>query len=128
MNLLSEFRRRNVFRMALLYVVAAWLVVQVAESIFQGLGIPESSIRYVWIAAAVGLPIALVLSWFYEVTPEGVSLERSGEAGDSITRTTGRRVDFIIIAMLCAAVILFAYDKWWTGPPPERSVAVLPFT
>jgi len=129
MSLLSEFKRRNVHRMAVLYVVAAWLLLQVAEvlsALLPGL-LPDWIGRATVGLLAIGFPIALILSWFYEVTPEGVSLERSGEAGDSITRTTGRRVDFIIIAMLCAAVILFAYDKWWMGPPPERSVAVLPF-
>jgi TolB-like protein/Tfp pilus assembly protein PilF len=75
----------------------------------------------------IGFPIALGLSWFYEITPEGIALEKDVEAAESITRVTGRRVDFIVIALLAAAVILFAYDKWWIGPPPEKSVAVLPF-
>jgi TolB-like protein len=76
---------------------------------------------------AIGLPIALIFSWFYELTPEGISLEKDVEPGESITHVTGRRLDFIVISMLCAAVILFAYDKWWIGPPPENSIAVLPF-
>jgi TolB-like protein/Flp pilus assembly protein TadD len=61
------------------------------------------------------------------LTPGGVDRESDADAEKAITRTPGRRSDLIIISILCAAVILFAYDKWWTGPPPERSVAVLPF-
>jgi TolB-like protein/cytochrome c-type biogenesis protein CcmH/NrfG len=62
------------------------------------------------------------------LTPGGVDRESDADAEKAITRTPGRRSDLIIISILCAAVILFAYDKWWTAPPPERSVAVLPFT
>jgi len=75
----------------------------------------------------IGFPIALVISWFFEVTPEGVVLEKDVPEGQSITRTTGRRMDFVIIAIMAAALILFAYDKWWPRGPMELSVAVLPF-
>ena len=114
-------------RMAVLYVVAAWVIIQVAEVLIDLAKLPD------WIGTttlgllAVGFPIALILSWFYEITPEGISLEKDVDRSESITHVTGRRLDFIVIALLCAAVILFAYDKWWIGPPPEKSIAVLPF-
>ena len=76
---------------------------------------------------AVGFPIAIIFSWFYELTPEGISLEKDVDPAESITHVTGRRLDFIVISLLCAAVVLFAYDKWWMGGPPEQSIAVLPF-
>jgi TolB-like protein/Flp pilus assembly protein TadD len=107
--------------------VAAWLVMQVAEVLI-GLGVlPESIGLWVTIVLAIGFPIALVVSWFYELTPEGLALDTDGSASESVTPFGGRRMDFVIIAILSAAVLLFAYDKWWIGPPPERSVAVLPF-
>jgi TolB-like protein len=113
--------------MAVLYVVAAWLIMQVAEVLIGLAKLPDwIGTTTLWLLA-VGFPIALVFSWFYEVTPEGVSLEKDVEPGESITHITGRRLDFLVISMLCAAVILFAYDKWWIGPPPEQSIAVLPF-
>jgi TolB-like protein len=127
MKVVSELKRRNVLRMAVLYAVAAWLVMQVAEVIIGLANLPE------WIGPAVlgmlviGFPIALIVSWFYEITPEGISLEKDVDAADSITHVTGRRIDFIVISLLCAAVILFGYDKWWTAPPSGRSIAVLPF-
>ena len=127
MGLVSELRRRNVLRMAVLYVVAAWLIMQVAEVMIGLANLPEWIGPTILGLLAVGLPIALIFSWFYELTPEGLSLEKDVEVAESITHVTGRRMDFIVISLLCAAVILFAYDKWWIGPPPEKSIAVLPF-
>jgi len=127
MKLVSELRRRNVLRMVVLYAVAAWLIVQVADVLIDLAKLPD------WIGTAtlgllaVGFPIALIFSWFYEITPEGISLEKDVPPGESITHVTGRRLDFIVISLLCAAVILFAYDKWWMSEPPEKSIAVLPF-
>jgi TolB-like protein/Tfp pilus assembly protein PilF len=113
--------------MAVLYAVAAWLIMQAAEVVIGLAHLPD------WIGPttlgllAVGFPIALIFSWFYELTPEGISLEKDVDRSESITHVTGRRLDFIVISLLCAAVILFAYDKWWIGPPPEKSIAVLAF-
>ncbi len=113
--------------MAVLYVVAAWLIMQVAEVVIGLANLPEWMGPTVLGLLAIGFPIALILSWLYELTPGGISLEKDVEPGESITHVTGRRLDFIIIAVLCAGLILFAYDKWWVGPPPERSIAVLAF-
>jgi len=112
--------------MAVLYVVAAWLVMQVAEVLI-GLGaLPESAGQWILVLLAIGFPIALIFSWFFEITPEGLSLEKDVAEGQSITRATGRRMDFVIIAILSAGLILFAWDKWWPRGPEELSIAVLP--
>jgi TolB-like protein/cytochrome c-type biogenesis protein CcmH/NrfG len=128
MKILSEFKRRNVHRMAALYLAAAWLVMQVLDVVEGKLPLPDWMGSGVIAVLAIGFPIALIISWFYEVTPEGISRDTDEEPARSATGFAGRRVDFVIIAVLCAAVLVFAYDKWWIGPPPERSVAVLPFT
>ncbi len=127
MGLVSELRRRNVFRMAVLYAIAAWLIMQVAEVIIDLADLPHWIGPTILGLLAVGFPIALILSWFYEITPEGISLEKDVDRAESITHMTGRRLDFIVISLLCAAVILFAYDKWWIGGPPQQSIVVLPF-
>jgi len=127
MSLFTELKRRNVFRMAVLYVVAAWLVMQVAGVLMDLGALPPAVGPWVLVVLVIGFPIALVFSWLFEITPEGLAREKDVSEGASITHITGRRMDFIVISLLCAAVLLFAYDKWWTGPPPERSVAVLPF-
>jgi TolB-like protein/Tfp pilus assembly protein PilF len=127
MGLVSELKRRNVLRMAVLYAVAAWLIMQVAEVLESLVGLPGWAGSAILGLLAIGLPIALIFSWFYELTPEGISLEKDVVPGESIKHVTGRRMDFVVISLLCAAVILFAYDKWWIGPPPEKSIAVLAF-
>jgi hypothetical protein len=113
MALFSELKRRNVLRMAVLLI---------------GLGaLPESTGQWILVLLAIGFPIALIFSWFFEITPEGLSLEKDIAEGQSITRTTGRRMDFVIIAILSAGLILFAWDKWWPRGPQELSIAVLAF-
>ena len=127
MRLISELRRLNVFRTAVLYAVAAWLIMQVAGVLIDLAKLPDwIGTTILWLIA-IGFPISLIFSWFYEITPGGISLEKDVDRSDSITHVTGRRLDFLVISLLCAAVILFAYDKWWIGQPPERSIAVLPF-
>jgi len=127
MGLVSELRRRNVFRMAVLYVVAAWLIMQVAEVLIALAKLPDWIGPTTLILLAVGFPIAVIVSWFYEITTEGISLEQDIEPGEPVRHVTGRRLDFLVISLLCAAIVLFAYDKWWIGTPPEQSIAVLPF-
>ena len=127
MGLVSELKRRNVLRMVVLYVVAAWVIMQVAEVVIDLANLPEWIGPVILGLLGVGFPIALTLSWFYEITPEGISLEKDVDPAESITHVSGRRLDLVVISLLCAAVILFAYDKWWIGGPPEKSIAVLPF-
>ena len=113
--------------MAVLYIIAAWLIMQVADVVLSLANLPEWAGQVTLGILATGFPIALVFSWFYELTPEGISLEKDVEPGTSITHITGRRMDFIVIAMLSAALLFFAYDKWGTEPAHELSIAVLPF-
>ncbi len=127
MSLLSELKRRNVLRMAVVYMVATWLIMQVTEVMMALAGLPTGMGEIVLILLAIGLPIALIISWFYELTPEGLTLEQNVAPGESITHITGRRMDAIAISLLCAAVLLFAYDKWWPQASIEKSIAVLPF-
>ena len=122
-GLVSELRRRNVLRMATLYVVAAWLIAQVAEVVVTLAALPDWSGRLVLVLLAIGFPIALVFSWFYELTPEGISLEKDVEPGGSITGVTGRRIDFIVISLLSAAIVMFAWHTWWWPMQSDKPVA-----
>ena len=76
MNLLSELKRRNVFRMALLYAITAWLIMQFVEVLMALVNLPVWVGPGILVVLAIGLPIALALSWFYELTPEGIKQER----------------------------------------------------
>ena len=115
------------FRMAVVYAIAAWLIMQVADVLKDPASLPDWVGPAILGLLAVGFPIALILSWFYELTPAGINLEKDVDREESIAHITGRRLDFIVISLLAAAVILFAYDKWWMGGPPQQSIAVLPF-
>lgn len=128
-RLISEFRRRNVFRVAALYAVVAWLIAQVADVVI-GLGnLPTSIGRVVLIILALGFPVVIALSWAFEWTPEGIRRESGVPDGQAGPRPGMRRMDALIIALLSVAVVYFAATHEW-NPAPEAtgvSIAVLPF-
>ena len=127
MSLISEIRRRNVFRMAVLYVVAAWLIMQVAEVVFSLGRFPDWTGPVLLLILAVGFPIALVFSWFYELTPDVAGIPQDSGSVARSPSIGGRRLDFIAIAVLSAALLVFAVDKWLPRGPVAQSIAVLPF-
>lgn len=122
MRLVAELRRRNVIRMAVLYAGLTWLILQIIDVVDPNvIDLPDGTGQWSFILLAVGFPIALLLAWFYRITPAGVAAE-----DDVAPRTQGRTGDAIAIAVLSAAVILFAVHTWWPRAPLEKSVAVLP--
>src|SRR5262245_32217034 len=144
-NLFAELKRRNVIRMAGLYLVGAWLVVQVAGTVLPMFGGPEWLPRTIVVLLAIGFVPALIFSWVFEITPAGLKREEEVERGQSITPQTGRRMDRIIIVVLVLALGYFAFDKFVLMPRREpalvansvpnesksavnaKSIAVLPF-
>ena len=124
MKIWSELGRREVLRMAALYIVTAWLIMQVAEVVIALAELPSHYGRTVLIVLAIGFPIALVLSWFLDISRSGIQLEPKTD--DAKPHSTGRLTDFVIIAILVTALGLFAYLQ--TNPATlDQSVAVLPF-
>jgi len=126
MNLFTELKRRNVFRMAALYAVAGWLIMQVAEVLMGLAGLPLWTGQALLAVLAIGFPIALIFSWFYELTPEGLSLEKEVKAHESITHVTGQRINHLVISLLCAGLVVFAIDKWWLREAVEPADAHAP--
>lgn len=127
MKIWSELQRRNVLRMGALYVVAAWLIVQVIDVVSGLVEFPDWIGPLVLAALAIGFPIALALAWFFEITDSGISLDAGtakASAGDGLA---GRRLDFIIIAMLTSALVVFAWLSWSQDEPADKSIAVLAF-
>jgi hypothetical protein len=98
----AELKRRNVYKVAITYGVVAWLLIQIATQVFPFFEIPNSAIRFVVIALALGFPIAMSLSWLYEFTPEGIvrSEDLDPVKARSARRATGRILDFVIIGVL----------------------------
>jgi TolB-like protein/Flp pilus assembly protein TadD len=131
----SELKRRNVFRAAAFYAASSWLLVQVATQVFPFFHIAEWVVRWIVVAAIIGFPFALVLSWFYEWTPEGLQLESEISPNQSVIRQTGKKLDKWIIAILVLAVVLLLANQFvWHKDAPEgatiadQSIAVLPLT
>ncbi len=149
-SLYRELKRRNVFKVAVAYIVAAWLVLQVADVVLNNVEAPGWIFHVILLLLAIGLPFSLIFAWAYELTPEGLKREAEVDRAKSITHQTGRKLDFIIIGVLVVALGYFAYDKFVLSPtreavvlensdadstseaetsigPGEKSIAVLPF-
>ena len=121
MKLLAELKRRNVIRMAGLYLIGAWLLVQVAATLLPVFGAPEWVMKVLVGLLAVGFAAALMFSWVFELTPEG--LKRDGElpTAESIAPQTARRMNRMIILMMGLALGYFAVDKFVLAPGRNAS-------
>ena len=133
-NFFAELKRRNVYRAAVAYGVVAWFLTQLTTQVFPFFEIPNSAIRFVVIALAVGFPIAMSLSWLYEFTPEGIvrSEDLDPVKARSVRRATGRILDFVIIGVLLLVIAMLIYERrpFRTSARElisEKSIAVLPF-
>jgi TolB-like protein len=146
-NIFDELKRRNVLRVAIAYVVAAWLLLQVADVVLNNIAAPEWVFRSILLLVAIGFPFAMLFAWAYEMTPDGLKKEKDVDRTESITHVTGRKLDFAIIGVLVLALAYFAYDEFVVDPAqeaalanashqtgeitktdaPDKSIAVLPF-
>ena len=112
MSLFNELKRRNVFKVAAAYVIVAWLLLQVSDTLVPALHLPEwfhSGVAFVLI---LGFPVAIIFAWAFEMTPEGIKKEKDIDRSQSITNQTSRKLDFIIIGVLVLALGYFGYDKF----------------
>jgi len=149
-NFFAELKRRNVYKVAVAYAVVAWLLIQAASIFFPAFDAPSWVMKIFIIVIIFGFPVALIFSWAFEITPEGIKLESEIEPNKSIKRRTGRKIVAITIALAVVAAGLFVYqmvgrDRWArrsnvetaeSGRPPaaagslripNKSIAVLPF-
>ncbi|MGD8746408.1 MAG: tetratricopeptide repeat protein [Gammaproteobacteria bacterium] len=138
-GLLSELRRRNVFRVATVYLIASWLLIQVAETVFPALQLPEWTVTFVVVVLAILFPIAVIFAWAFELTPEGLKKTTEVEPKSSITSRTGQKINYLIIGILAVAILFLALthgglkddgvsaERSATGTSAAQSIAVLPF-
>jgi TolB-like protein/Tfp pilus assembly protein PilF len=129
----AELKRRNVYKVAIAYGVVAWLLMQVASQIFPFFEIPNWAVRLVVLLLIIGFPVALILAWAFELTPEGIKRTEDVDLSKSIRRKTGRKLDFLIIAVLLLVIGFLLFQRFHPNvssaisSPLEKSVAVLPF-
>jgi TolB-like protein len=133
-NFLTELKWRNVYRAAVAYGVVAWFLTQLATQVFPFFEIPNSAVRFVVIALAIWFPIAMLLSWLYELTPEGIVRTEDLDPAQarSVQRKSGRLLDFIIIGALLLVIAMLVVGRLpfyrQTGESmSQKSIAVLPF-
>jgi TolB-like protein/Tfp pilus assembly protein PilF len=135
-SLWGELKRRNVVRVAIAFAVVSWLILQLTDVLMPILALPEWVGKLVLLLLLISFPIAIFFAWAYELTPEGVKLEKHVDRSASITTKTGRKLDFVIIGVLVAALMLSLYvnfndaeitDDEITVSSIAPSIAVLPF-
>lgn len=112
LSFFAELRRRNVYRVGIAYVVVAWLVLQAIDIILPIMQAPDWFSQMVLVLLAIGFPFALIFAWAYEMTPEGLKLEKDVDRTASITQETGQHLNRIIIGVLVVAVGLLLADKF----------------
>lgn len=130
-NFFAELKRRNVYKVAAAYAVVGWLLIQAASIILPIYEVPAWTMKVLIAALAIGFPVAAILAWAFELTPEGLVRSEEVAPNESITRRTGRKLDFLIIGVLMVVITLLVTDRFWRRPVSSsatgKSIAVLPF-
>jgi TolB-like protein len=120
----SELTRRNVYKVAVADAVVAWLLIQIATQLFPFFEIPNWAVRLVVLLLILGVPVALILSWVFEITPEGIKRETEVEASRSITEQTGRKIVALTIVAGLLAAALFGFQFWRSKSAPNANSSV----
>ncbi|MEP1152341.1 MAG: tetratricopeptide repeat protein [Balneola sp.] len=136
-NLISELKRRNVFRVATAYAIAGWLIIQISATTFPYLNLPEWLITAVIIFVLIGFPLAIIFTWAFELTPEGIERSKDVEITESVTASTGKKLNKLIIGALSFGLIFLLVERIFfaqstifdsdSSKIENASIAVLPF-
>ena len=121
MSLFEELKRRNVFRVAVGYIVSCWLLVQVADIVLENIAAPGWVMQTIMLVMALGFPVVVFFSWAYEVTPEGIKRESEIDRSQSITHVTGRKLSRAITTVLVIALAFLAIDKFVLSAGREKA-------
>src|SRR5438270_2791134 len=143
----AELKRRNVYKVAVAYAIVGWLVIQISSTVLPTFHTPEWVVQTLVVVVTLGFPIALILAWAFELTPEGIKRAEDIAPSDSITHRTGRKLTVLIVcvAAIAAVLLLLRFTPHKTAVTtrnstalpgvsqsaapaiPEKSIAVLPF-
>jgi len=132
LSLIAELKRRNVFRVGVAYAIVAWLLVEVASVVLPTFKAPEWVMQVFTFLVLLGFPLALILAWAFELTPQGIKLDSAADSTAPVTRKARSKLDFAIVGLLVLAVAYIAFDKFLLEAElepveVEKSIAVLPF-
>ena len=131
-NFFAELKRRNVYKVAVAYAVVAWLLLQGASIVLPSFEAPSWTMKVLIAALAIGFPIAVVLAWAFEITPEGIVRAEDVIPNKSVTKRTGRKLvgTTVALAVVAAGLLLFQFLRSRgsaSADVPAKSIAVLPF-
>src|SRR3989441_12790493 len=123
-NFFAELKRRNVYKVAVAYAVVAWLLMQIASQIFPFFEIPNWAVRLVVLLLIIGFPIALIIAWAFEVTPEGIKRTEAADAAGQ--RSRGGAWIYIVLIGAAVSVGLFFVGRYTAGrATPQQCSAEL---
>ena len=138
-GIISELKRRNVFRVATAYAIAGWLIIQICATTFPFLNLPEWLITAVIIFVLIGFPLSIIFAWAFELTPEGLRKSKEVDITESVTKTTSKKLNGLIITVLSMAVVFLIVERVFFAEATfienqsglvnieTASIAVLPF-
>ena len=111
MSFFEELKRRNVIRVGIAYAIAAWFLLQLSDLVLENIAAPDWVMQVIMLMLAIGFPLVVIFAWAFEMTPEGIKKEKDVDRSQSITSTTGRKLDRIIIGVLTVVVAYLLVDK-----------------
>ena len=110
----EELKRRNIYKVGLAYALVAWLIIQVTADMVHAYGLSPAAMPFLYVMLLTGMPVILLFSWAYEITPGGMMKTDEVDPAQSIARKTGKTIDKIILAALILAVGYYAFNKYNT--------------
>ncbi len=124
MTVFKELSRRNVIRVAVAYTIAAWFVAQIADVVLNNIGAPDWVIKSLFLLLLIGFVAALVISWAFEITPEGIKRESDVVREDSITHKTAKKLDYITLAAVLGVAIMFVWQQNVSNQPTTEPASI----
>jgi len=124
MSFFHELKRRNVFRVGIAYIVGGWLLLQLTDVLSELLDLPDVVGRVIVMVVVIGLPVALFFAWAFEMTPDGVKLEKEIDRSQSITPQTGKKLNNTILVLMALAIAYLLFDKFSARSQPETTAAI----
>ena len=122
MTFFDELKRRNVFRIGVAYLIVAWLIAQITELALVSFAAPDWTVKTVLFLLVIGFPMAMFFAWAFELTPEGIKLDKDAARSGSTTHVSAQRLNYVILGLVVLAVAFLAIDRYLLGNIPAKRV------